>query len=261
MAKTIAICSNKGGVGKTTSAAALGDLLGRQEFRVLLIDTDPQGNLSKRFGYDPKTYRGDIQLSSAVRNILSDNPKPLKDFVLPTQNKHVDIIPNDDRFEAAKKELMNAVILGINSYRVILQELAPDYDFIVLDCRPAVDDDIAQIMQAVQYLLIPVNAADDSVDGVTKTLGYAKLCQRANPALRVAGVFFNSINSRTAVAKDYVPQIRAAFKDLMFHTIIPLSEDVHKAESRQAPVSEVYPTGKATRNYSKLLEEVLSRIG
>lgn len=261
MAKTIAICSNKGGVGKTTSTAAFADLLGRQDYHVLVIDADPQGNLSKRFGYDPKTYRGDIQLSSVVMNVLSENPRPIKDFVLPTQNKNVDIIPNDDRFEAAKKELLDAVLLGINSYKILLQELVADYDYILLDCRPAVDADIAQIMQAVQFVLIPVNAADDSVDGVTKTLGYAKLCHRANPELRVAGIFFEAVNNRTAVAHDYVPQIRSAFGDFMLQAIVPQSEDAKKAESLHKPVSEVYPSGKATRAYSKLLEEVLTRIG
>ena len=261
MAKTIAICSNKGGVGKTTSTAAFADLLGRQDYRTLVIDADPQGNLSKRFGYDPKTYRGDIQLSSAIMNVLSDQPKPIKDFILPTQNKNVDIIPNDDRFEAAKKELLDAVMLGINSYKILLQELSSEYDFILLDCRPAVDADIAQIMQAVQYILIPVNAADDSVDGVTKTLGYAKLCNRANPDLRVAGIFFEAVDNRTAVAHDYVPQIREAFGDFMLQTIVPRSEDAHKAESLRKPISEAYPSGKATRAYSKLLEEVLIRLG
>ena len=97
MAKTIAFCSHKGGVGKTTSAAAFADLLGRRDYKLLLIDADPQGNLSKRFGYHPKEYRGAVQLSAAVLNILSDDPKPLKDFVLATQNKNVDIIPNHDR--------------------------------------------------------------------------------------------------------------------------------------------------------------------
>lgn len=261
MAKTIAICSNKGGVGKTTSTAAFADLLAKQNYHVLVIDADPQGNLSKRFGYDPKSYRGDIQLSAAIMNVLSDEPKPTKDFVLPTQNKNIDIIPNDDRFEAAKKELLDAVMLGINSYKIILQELSANYDFILLDCRPAVDSDIAQIMQSVGYIMIPVNAADDSVDGVSKTLGYAKLCHRANPDLKVAGVFFVAVDSRTAVAHDYVPQIREAFGDFMFQSIVPRSEDARKAESLHKPVSEVYPSGKATRAYSKLVEEVLTRLG
>jgi len=261
MAKTIAICSNKGGVGKTTSTAAFADLLGKRDYRVLIIDADPQGNLSKRFGYDPKTYRGDIQLGSAVMNILGDNPRPARDFVMKTQNKNVDIIPNDDRYAAATKALLDAVILGVNAYKILVQELSTDYDYILIDCRPAVDADIAQIMQAVQYLLIPVNAADDSVDGVNTTLGYANQCRRANPDLKVAGIFFEAVNMRTAVAHDYVPQIREAFGDFMLEAIVPHSEDARKAESAHEPVSQTYPSGKATRAYTKLLEEVLTRVG
>jgi len=261
MAKTIAICSNKGGVGKTTSTAAFADLLGRRDYRVLVIDADPQGNLSKRFGYDPKTARGDIQLSSALMNILSEDQKPTQDFVLPTQNSHVNIIPNDDRFSAVQKELMDAMQLGINTYKILLEDLSPDYDYILIDCRPSVDYDIAHIMQAVQYLLIPVNAADDSVDGVNTTINYAKLCRRSNPDLKIAGVFFEAVNMRTAVAHDYVPQIRNAFKNLMLETIVPHSEDAKKAESAHQPVSQTYPSGKATRAYSKLLDEVIARVG
>lgn len=261
MAKTIAICSNKGGVGKTTSTAALADLLGRKDYHVLVIDVDPQGNLSKRFGYDPKMCRSDIQLSAVVRNVLSDKARPLKEFVLKTQNKNVDIIPNDDRFEAAKKELLDQVMMGINAYKIILQELSTDYDFILLDCRPAVDAEIAQIMQAIDYILIPVLASDDSADGVTRTLGYANICHKANPNLKVAGVFFSAVDNRTAVSHDYVPQIREAFGGFMFQTVIPKSEDARKAEAGHVPVSEGYPSGKCTRAYSKLLEEVLSRLG
>lgn len=261
MAKTIAFCSHKGGVGKTTSAAAFADLLGKREYRVLLIDTDPQGNLSKRFGYNPKTYRGDIQLSSAVLNVLSDNPKPMKDFTLPTQNSNVDIIPNDDRYTATTKALLDAVMLGINAYKVIVQELSGIYDYIIFDCRPAVDNETSQVMQAVQYLMIPVNAADDSVDGVDTVLNYTMKIRNANPALSIAGIFFEAINMRTAVAHDYVPQIRKKYAPLILDTIIPHSEDAHKAESRHLPVSEAYSSGKATRAYVKLLEEVLNRIG
>lgn len=261
MAKTIAFCSHKGGVGKTTSAAAFADLLGRRDYKVLLIDADPQGNLSKRFGYHPKEYRGAVQLSAAVLNILSDDPKPLRDFVLATQNKNVDIIPNDDRYTATTKTLLEAVMLGINAYKVLIQELDGLYDYIIFDCRPAVDNEIAQIMRAVQYLMIPVNAADDSVDGVDTVLGYASKIRHANPDLCVVGIFFEAVNMRTAVAHDYVPQIRAKYAPLILETIVPHSEDAHKAESRHLPVTEAYPSGKATRAYSKLVEEVLSRIG
>lgn len=194
-------------------------------------------------------------------NILSDDPKPLRDFVLATQNKNVDIIPNDDRYTATTKTLLEAVMLGINAYKVLIQELDGLYDYIIFDCRPAVDNEIAQIMRAVQYLMIPVNAADDSVDGVDTVLGYASKIRHANPDLCVAGIFFEAVNMRTAVAHDYVPQIRAKYAPLILETIVPHSEDAHKAESRHLPVTEAYPSGKATRAYSKLVEEVLTRIG
>ena len=260
MAKTLAFCSHKGGVGKTTSTACFADLLSKRGYHVLLIDTDSQGNLSKRFGYPPQQHF-EKTLTQLVDDILSDEPHPVTDFVCATQNKSIDIIPCDDRYAEGVKHMLSAVMLGINAYKLIVHELSTCYDFIIFDTKPAVDDDVKQVMLATQWVMIPTDAADDSIDGARNTLKFIKAIRRGNPDLAVAGAFFNAVNMRTSVAHDYVPQIREAWGPLMFEPIIPYSQDAKKAEGYHAPVSEKYPNGKITRNFSKLVEEVLNRIG
>jgi chromosome partitioning protein len=113
---TIALSTHKGGAGKTTSVACFADLLGKQGKKVLLIDTDTQGNLSKRFGYPPQP-RQKVTLSDAVKNILDpqEEARPLKDFVQKTGNTNIDILPNDDRYANVVKEMLPLVMSGVNS--------------------------------------------------------------------------------------------------------------------------------------------------
>ena len=260
MAKILAFCSHKGGVGKTTSAACFADLLSKRGYHVLLIDTDSQGNLSKRFGYPPQQHH-EKTLTQLVDDLLSDTPHPVADFVCPTQTKGIDIIPCDDRYAEGVKHMLSAVMLGVNVYKLIVHDLSASYDFILFDTKPAVDDDVKQVMLATQWVLIPTDAADDSIDGARNTLKFVEAIRRGNPELAVAGALFNAITLRPPVAHDYVPQIREAWGPLMLEPVIPYSQDAKKAEGYHLPVSEKYPSGKISRNFSKLVEEVLNRIG
>lgn len=258
---TIALSTHKGGAGKTTSVACFADLLGKQGKKVLLIDTDTQGNLSKRFGYPPQP-RQKVTLGDAVKNILGpqEEARPLKDFVQHTENLNIDILPNDDRYANVVKEMLNLVMSGVNSYKLLVDELATLYDYIIFDTKPAVDDEIRQIMMAVKWVIIPMDAADDAIDGANNTMRFVKGCTRGNPNLTVAGIFFNAVNLRSSVAKDYIPQIREAWGELVFDTVIPYSQEAKKAEGMHEPVTEAYPTGKVALAFEDLLKEVQQRV-
>ena len=158
----------------------------------------------------------------SVKNILGpqEEARPLKDFVQHTENLNIDILPNDDRYANVVKEMLNLVMSGVNSYKLLVDELAPLYDYIIFDTKPAVDDEIRQIMMAVKWVIIPMDAADDAIDGANNTMRFVKGCTRGNPNLTVAGIFFNAVNLRSSVAKDYIPQIREAWGELVFDTVI-----------------------------------------
>lgn len=260
MGVAMTVANHKGGVGKSTSVACFADLWGKAGKKVLLIDTDSQGNLSKRFGYPPNPHQR-VTLGDAVRNILSDDPKPLMEFVQHTSNENIDILPNDDRYAVVVQDMLREVMSGINSYFLLVQELRPYYDYILFDTKPAVDNEIRQIMLAVDYVLIPMDATDDSIDGASNTVRFVKSCTRGNPSLQIAGIFFNAVNMRTTVAKDYVPQIKEAWGDIVFDTIIPYSQEAKKAEGRHAPVTSEFPNGKVAEAFESLLKEVEEKIG
>ena len=261
MAKKIAVCSNKGGVGKTTAAACLGHILGQEGHRVLLIDADPQGNLSNRFGYDP-TEHHEIQLSAAIDNALSDNPLSSKGFICGTPYENVALIPADDRLSISKNELLDAIVqINVNAYKTIIEDVEDGYDYIIFDTRPSLDEEIAQILFCVDWIIIPVNTGHDSIQGASQTIQYQLKCKRGNRKLQVAGVFFNRVNSRTISAQEMIPQLNAALEGYTFKTIIPAVEDAVKSENMSKPITAIFPRSKVAKAFKELAKEVLSKVG
>ena len=261
MAKKIAVCSNKGGVGKTTAAACLGHILGQEGFRVLLIDADPQGNLSNRFGYDP-TEHHDIQLSAAINNVLGNSPISSKNFICKTTYENVELIPADDRLSISKNELLNAIVqININAYKAIIEDVESDYDYIIFDTRPSLDEEIAQILFCVDWIIIPVTTGHDSIQGASQTIQYQVKCKRGNKNLQVAGVFFNRVNNRTISAQEIIPQLNVALDGYIFKTIIPAVEDAVKSENMSRPITATFPKSKVTKAFRELAKEVQMKIG
>lgn len=256
---TISLCSHKGGVGKSTSAACFAELLGKDGKKVLLVDTDSQGNLSGRFGFPP-SKKGVPVLGDAVRNILSDDPRPLEEFVRKTAYENVDIIPNNDSYAVAERDLLKGVMAGVNSYLFLVRELGPRYDCILLDTPPALNDSLLQVLLASDFVLVPLEASDDAISGAGNMIRFVRKSRKANPKIKVAGAFFNAVNQRTAVAKSYVPKVREALGNLMFDTVIPYSQDAVKAEGMHEPVTSAFPSGKVSEAFRSLLKEVEDRV-
>lgn len=261
MAKKIAVCSNKGGVGKTTAVGCLGHVLGQEGYRILLIDADPQGNLSNRFGYDP-TEHNEVQLSAAINNALSNTPVSSKNFICKTSYENVDIIPSDDRLSLSKNDLLSAIVqINVNAYKAIIEDIESSYDYIIFDTRPSLDEEIAQILFCVDWIIIPVNTGHDSIQGASQTIQYQIKCKRGNKNLQVAGVFFNRVNTRTLSAQEIIPQLNDALEGYVFKTIIPAIEDAVKSENISKPITAVFPKSKLTKAYRELAKEVHEKIG
>lgn len=262
-ATTIAVCSNKGGVGKTTATSCIGHLLGESGKKVLLIDADPQGNLSRRYGYEP-TAHNDKQLSAAVESYVSNSPEPIENFIEQTDFPNVDIIPGDDRLTLTRNTLMASVSqFGVNAYKEIINAIVAlkKYDYVIIDTRPALDEEISQIMFAVNWLVIPTKASVDSVQGAGQTIQYQVKCRRANPNLRVAGVFFNIVEQNTESAHMTIPALEGQLQNIVMKTKIPKNETAVKSENRTQPMTALYKSCKASKAYKKLLDELVKTIG
>ena len=229
--KGIAICiaNNKGGVGKTTSTAAFADLLSKRGKHVLVIDADPQGNLSGRFGYSADSPE------QAIPNYLGS------------------LI--EDRFRGTEHQPLGYFIDHLDEIRSL-----DKYDYILIDARPAVNNEVSSIFIGSDYVIIPVEASWDSIVGANTIYQFMAKSRELNPALKLLGVFFTKVQDRTTSFHTLLPMVKGNWDKDLFQTKIPRNQDVVNAENEGYPVTYRKPACKASKAYVKLLDEMVERI-
>lgn len=259
----ISIANNKGGVGKTTSAAAFADLLSKRGKKVLLIDADPQGNLSGRFGFstsDPKpNYLGAL-IDDRMSN---DDHKPLEDYIQHLDEfPRIDIIISDLRLDGTYNQLSSDSINSAIMFKGIIHEArAMDkYDYIIIDARPALNNEVGSAFIGSDYVIIPIEAAYDSVIGANSMVAFMTKSRALNENLKLLGVFFNKVVDRTTSFHELLPMVKGHWDSALFETKVPRAQDVVNAENAGMPVTFKYPSCKASKAYSKLIDEVVKRL-
>lgn len=257
----ILVMNNKGGVGKTTCVAALADLLAKRGKRVLVIDTDPQGNLSALFGIDdaPPNYLGALieeRLSERNDDTISYFIHSLPDY------ERVDIIPADVRLDKSYVTLMSNGIASTFIFRNIVDEVRAldKYDYILFDGRPALSNEVSCLFVAGDYVLIPINSGVFSIYGAANMIGFMNKAQMVNKGIKLLGLFFNDVSERTQQFHEAYEEVKAGYGSNLLETKIPHNEDVKKTENIGGAVTSKRPSSKAARAYRKLLDEVVARI-
>ena len=259
----ICFANNKGGVGKTTSCASLGYLLTRKGHSVLFIDSDPQGNLSSRFGFD---NRQGNTLGSLIKNRRNEEGKnqPLDDYIYQCEGfPEISIIISDLRLDAEYVSLSADNINSTTIFRDIVNEIRglDRFDYILIDTRPALANEVASAFIAADHILIPIEAGQDSIVGANNMVAFAAKCRKLNPGLNVLGVFFNRISNRTKAFQEMLPMVKGNWESILFETVIPQNQDAVNAENFAMPLPHKFPNSKAAKAYKQLLDEVVSRIG
>lgn len=266
--KGIAICiaNNKGGVGKTTSAAAFADLLARRGNRVLVIDADPQGNLSGRFGYSADSpeqaipnYLGSL-IEDRFRGIQH---QPLGYFVHHLDEfPRIDIIYADIRLDGVYTMLASDNIASATMFKKLFAEIRSMdlYDYIIIDARPAVNNEVSSIFIGCDYVLIPIEASWDSIVGANTIFQFIAKSRDLNPKLKLLGVFFTKVQDRTTSFHTLLPMVKGNWDKDLFQTKIPRNQDVVNAENDGYPVTYRKPACKASKAYIRLVDEVVTRI-
>ncbi len=252
-ARIIALCNQKGGVGKTTSTINLGAALAEVGRRVLLVDFDPQGALSVGLGVAPH------QLDRTAYNLLMDSKVGVEDVILKTNVPGMDLLPSNIDLSAAEVQLVNEVAREQTLKRV-LAPAAEDYDFILIDCQPSLGLLTVNALTAAHGVMIPLECEFFSLRGVALLIDTIdKVRERLNPSLRLEGILATMYDGRTLHGREVFARVVEAFGEKVYDTVITRTIRFPETTVAGEPITTWAPTSVGALAYRSLAREVLAR--
>jgi chromosome partitioning protein len=250
MAKVIAIANQKGGVGKTTTAINLAASLAVLEYRVLLIDADPQANATSGVGFDVRNVK------TSIYECVVDDVDP-RSIILNTKTPNFDLLPSHIDLVGAEIEMLNLP----NREKVLKQvidKIASDYDFILIDCSPSLGLITVNALTAADSVLIPVQCEYFALEGLGKLLNTIKIIQsRLNPELQIEGFLLTMFDSRLNLSNQVYEEVKKHFQEMVFETVITRNIRLSEAPSYGLPAVEYDITSKGAQSYLNFARELL----
>ncbi len=254
-ARIIALCNQKGGVGKTTTTINLGAALAECGRKVLLVDFDPQGALSVGLGVPIQ------ELDVTIYNLLVERGHNVHDVIQHTNTENLDILPANIDLSAAEVQLVGEVAREMVLSRV-LRPLADDYDVILIDCQPSLGLLTVNALTASHGVIIPLECEFFAMRGVALLVETIdKICDRLNPRLQVDGILATMYDSRTLHSKEVVRSVVDHFGDRVFHTVISRTVKFPDSSLAAEPITTYASTHSAAEAYRQLARELISRGG
>jgi len=254
-ARVIAMCNQKGGVGKTTTTINLGAALAEVGRKVLLVDFDPQGALSVGLGVPTH------QLDVTIYNLLVERGHDVRDVIQKTRTPNLDIIPANIDLSAAEVQLVGEVAREMVLGRV-LRPLLDDYDVILVDCQPSLGLLTVNALTAAHGVVIPLECEFFAMRGVALLVEtIEKICDRLNPRLVVDGILATMYDGRTLHSKEVVRSVVDHFGDQVFHTVISRTVKFPDASLAAEPITTYASTHAAAEAYRQLARELIARGG
>ncbi len=249
----IAMCNQKGGVGKTTTTINLGAALAETGRRVLLVDFDPQGSLSVGLGVNPHT------LELSIYNLLLNRGADINEVILNTVVDGLDLLPSNIDLSAAEVQLVSEVAREQTLGRV-LGKVQHDYDVILIDCAPSLGLLTVNALTCADWVLMPLELEFFALRGIallTDTI--EKVQERLNPDLKVLGILGTMYDSRTLHSREVLDRVVSAFGDVVFHTVIRRTIKFPETTVAGEPITTYATSSPGAEAYRSLAKEVLTR--
>ena len=250
MGKVIAIANQKGGVGKTTTSINLSASLAEKGKKVLVIDTDPQGNTTSGFGINKN------DLDTTIYDLMLGESS-IQDCILKEVVKNVDILPSNVNLAATEIEL-----IGVDKKEYILKNevdwVRDKYDFIIIDCPPSLNSLTINALTTADTVLVPIQCEYYALEGLSQLIHTVNLVkERLNPALDMEGVAFTMYDSRTNLSMQVVENVKSHLNQTVYETMIPRNIRLAEAPSYGMPIHIYDPKSAGAEAYMKLADEVI----
>ena len=251
MSRVIAIANQKGGVGKTTTAVNLSASLAFAEQSVLLIDCDSQGNATTGLGFAKDPSRQTLYHSLILG-------KQLRQIALKTQVSGLELIPADKNLSGAAVELVGLENREFK-LRTVLEPIRNDYQFIIIDCPPALDLLTLNALVAADSVLVPIQCEYLALEGVSELLDSLMRIRRTlNPQLAIEGILLTMYDDRTTLSKQVAADLRSFFGGQIFEAIIPRNVRLAEAPSHGKPIILYDIHSRGAESYMQLAKEVVT---
>ena len=249
----VAMCNQKGGVGKTTTAINLGAAIAETGRTVLLVDFDPQGSLSVGLGVNPHT------LDLSIYNLLLGRDHTPREVIRPSDVPGLDLLPSNIDLSAAEIQLVSEVAREQTLMR-LLEKVRPDYDLILIDCAPSLGLLTVNALTAADRVIMPLECEFFALRGIallTETI--AKVQDRLNPRLEILGILGTMYDPRTLHSREVLERVVQAFGDKVFHSVIRRTVKFPETTVAGEPITTYASSSPGAASYRTLAREVLLR--
>ena len=252
MNRVIAIANQKGGVGKTTTAINLSACLADLGKKVLVLDLDPQGNMTSGLGVDKD------EIERSVYDLIIGNAG-IEECICKNVLDNLDVLPSNIDLSAAEIEM-----IGVENKEFILknemEKIKDDYDFVIIDCPPALSMLTINAMTTADSVLVPIQCEYYALEGLTQLIHTIELVQeRLNSSLQIEGVVFTMYDARTNLSLQVVENVKDNLNQNIYKTIIPRNIRLAEAPSYGMPINMYDPKSAGAESYMQLADEVIRK--